>query len=126
MKVNANILIYSFVSLLFFVKSDVLNIDENNFDKIKQENKFLLILFHANWSDSSRNFLYDFANLNGRDLMNGKVTLGIVEQKSSLIKRLKINKVPTVILMERGKEDNDYQIYRGKLKGDHLADWVER
>jgi len=120
--------IFLFIVNQAFVKSfEVINISEENYNEIKN-NENLILYFHATWASKSDKHKEEFYSLaqqlkNNLSFANKNFVLGIVSNKAYKICRdFKVESYPSIILIK----SSERHLYNGQINGESMMYWVER
>lgn len=113
----------AFNSLLTFIFSQVISVNDTNYEEHITENDFVSIYFHAPWSSDSRKIKNHFLGLpQSINIPNIKIQfLETTNKAVRLNHRYDIRGYPTILLIKKDK----HFVYKGGMKIQEMAAWIE-
>jgi hypothetical protein len=102
----------------------ILELNDTNFEEYKAKNEYLLIYFHASYSQESISLQKHFIEIPKYLNKTKPIVYGIISQKNYYVNhKYKVEfPYPRILLINK---DNNY-VYKGEIKTDSIAEWVMR
>lgn len=80
-------------------------------ENILLDNKKIIALFHANWSNFSQNMKRDFLKEEEDSYKNIKKIIIDIDKNRDLLKKLGINQIPSLVSITKDSQnENDFKI----------------
>lgn len=86
-------------------------ISKEFFENILLDNKKIIALFHANWSNFSQNMKNEFLKEEEDSYKNKKKIIIDIDKNGELVKKLGINQIPSLVTITKDSlRKNDFTI----------------
>lgn len=80
-------------------------------ENILLDNKKIIVLFHANWSNFSQNMKRDFLKEEEDSYKNIEKIIIDIDKNRDLLKKLGINQIPSLVSITKDSQnENDFKI----------------
>ncbi len=119
--------IFAIVSLICLIQCNsekILELNDSNFEEYRLKHEYVLIYFHANYSEESKFLQMHFKRLPGFISPKKDIVYAIITQKNYIVNH-KYNvefPYPKIILVNK----DSHHVYSGEINTNTIADWVER
>lgn len=94
---------------------------DESFNSYKEKHDFMVIYFHAEWSNESKLIKQQFLRLPDWVETDKGILYGIVTSKNYLtVHNYNIDRFPSVVLINNDK----FYLYKGEMKSNHISEWI--